>query len=109
VVTLLACSLQQVEITVDIVPGSRLAQLHGVTQVVERTTCSYGLALDFQHIAATHGLSVAGIDDAGEVRAVERPDHPFFVATLYQPQLRSVPGSPHPVFAGLLAAAASST
>jgi CTP synthase (UTP-ammonia lyase) len=109
VVTLLACSLQQMEITVDLASGSRLAQLHGVSQVVERTTCSYGLAVGFQHIAATEGMSVAGTDDTGEVRAVERPDHPFFVATLYQPQLRSAPGSPHPVFAGLLAAAASST
>jgi CTP synthase (UTP-ammonia lyase) len=109
VVTLLACSLQQVEITVDLASGSRLARLHGMSQVVERTTCSYGLAVDFQHIAAAEGMSVAGTDDTGEVRAVERPDHPFFIATLYQPQLRSAPGSPHPVFAGLLAAAASST
>ena len=32
-------------------------------------------------------------------------DHPFFVGTLYQPQLRSAPGLSHPVFIGLLDAA----
>jgi CTP synthase (UTP-ammonia lyase) len=57
------------------------------------------------HIAGVGGMAVAATDRTGEVRAVERPDHPFFVATLYQPQLRSAPGAPHPVFTGLLAAA----
>lgn len=81
--------------------------MHGGTRIVERTTCSYGLAVDLQHIASAEGMSVVATDDTGEVRAVARPDHPFFLATLYQPQLRSAPGSPHPVFTGLLAAAAA--
>jgi CTP synthase (UTP-ammonia lyase) len=105
VITLLSCSLQQVELAVELAPGSRLAQLHAVASVVERTTCSYGLAVGLQHIAGVGGMAVAATDCTGEVRAVERPDHPFFVATLYQPQLRSAPGAPHPVFTGLLAAA----
>jgi CTP synthase (UTP-ammonia lyase) len=47
---------------------------------------------------------VSGVDQTGEVRAVERDDHPFFLATLYQPQLRSSPGAPHPVWLGFLRA-----
>jgi CTP synthase (UTP-ammonia lyase) len=104
VITLLSCSLQDQTITVDLAPGSRLANLYGVTRAVERTTCSYGLAPELQHIASENGLRVSAIDDTGEVRAIERVDHPFFVATLYQPQLRSAPGAPHPVFVGLLEA-----
>jgi CTP synthase (UTP-ammonia lyase) len=91
--------------SVDLAPGSRLANLYGVSRAVERTTCSYGLAPEVQHIANENGLRVAATDDTGEVRAIERVDHPFFVATLYQPQLRSAPGAPHPVFVGLLEAA----
>ncbi len=65
-----------------------------------------------------HARNLAGIPDAvhaeygaggtavisplAQVRAIERVDHPFFLATLYQPQLRSEPGRPHPVFVGLL-------
>ena len=105
VITPLVCSLQGQEITVDLAPGSLLARLYASARVVERTTCDYGLAPDAQHLAGEYGMRVSGTDDAGEVRAVERPDHPFFIGTLYQPQLRSLPGRPHPVFIGLLQAA----
>jgi CTP synthase (UTP-ammonia lyase) len=105
VITLLACSLQDQTITVELTPGSRLAALHGTRQVVEHTTCSYGLAPEVQHIAGEHGMRIAATDATGEVRAIEREDHPFFMGTLYQPQLRSAPGTPHPVFVGLLEAA----
>jgi len=87
--------------------GSRLAELYGTLRAVERTNCSYGLAPEVQHIANEHGMQVTATDATGEVRAIERIDHPFFIATLYQPQLSSAPGAPHPVFAGLLAAARS--
>ena len=72
--------------------------------VRERTTCSYGLAPNVQHIADDYGMLTAGTDETGEVRAIERIDHPFFVGTLYQPQLSSKPSAPHPVFVGLLGA-----
>lgn len=105
VITQLLCSLQGREITVDLVSGSLLARLYTSAQVTERTTCDYGLAPDAQHLAGEFGMQVAGTDDTGEVRAIERPDHPFFVGTLFQPQLRSTPDRPHPVFVGLLNAA----
>lgn len=108
VISLLACSLQGRTITVELIPGSQLASLCGSLAVLEHTTCSYGLSPEMQHIAGEHGMRVAAVDDTGEVRAIERSDHPFFLATLYQPQLRSAAGHPHPVFAGLLKAAVGS-
>jgi CTP synthase (UTP-ammonia lyase) len=102
VISMLACSLQDQTISVELTPGSRLAALYRTLRVVERTTCSYGLAPELQHIAGEHGMRVAGTDATGEVRAIERTDHPYFVCTLYQPQLSSSPGAPHPVFVGLL-------
>jgi CTP synthase (UTP-ammonia lyase) len=107
VITALACSLQGREIAVDLTPGSLLSRLHGgEPSVRERTTCDYGLAPALQHLAGRHGMRVAGVDDTGEVRAIERDDHPFFVGTLYQPQLRSRHDDPHPVLRGFLRAAA---
>lgn len=103
-ISLLACSLQDQTIEVRLRPGSVLAGLHGAETATERTTCSYGLAPELQFIADGHGLVASGTDGTGEVRAVERPDHPFFVGTLYQPQLSSTPAEPHPVFLGFVRA-----
>jgi CTP synthase (UTP-ammonia lyase) len=80
--------------------------LYRQARSLEHTTCNYGLAPELQHLAGQHGLRIAATDATGEVRAVERVDHPFFLGTLYQPQLRSTPAAPHPVFVGLLEAAA---
>jgi len=109
VITLLECSLQDQTITVELTRGSLLATLYATKRVVEDTTCSYGLSPEVQHIAGEHGMRIAATDATGEVRAIERIDHPFFVGTLYQPQLRSAPAAPHPIFVGLLEAAHAAT
>lgn len=104
VVTLLACSLADNEIDIAVTPGSKLHDIYGADTGQERTTCNYGLAPAFDHIARTAGLRVGAVDDTGEVRAVERDDHPFFMATLYQPQLSSSPAHPHPIWSAFVAA-----
>jgi CTP synthase (UTP-ammonia lyase) len=108
VITPLACSLLDQSITIDVTPNSLLARLYGRARAREKTTCSYGLAPDMQHIADEHGMRTAATDETGEVRAIERVDHPFFVGTLYQPQLTSSAGAPHPILVGFLKAAAAS-
>ena len=105
VVSLLSCSLDGQIIDVALTPGTRLSELHdGAATARELTTCNYGLAPEWQHIASEGGMVVSAVDGTGEVRAVERTDHPFFVGTLYQPQLRSTAAEPHPVFVGFLRA-----
>lgn len=106
-VSWLACSINGADITVAPTPDSHLSKLHGGAEsVVERTTCNYGLNPDFEDVMSGHGMRVGGRDDLNEVRAVELIDHPFFVATLYLPQLSSTVDHPHPIFTGLVAAAA---
>ena len=36
---------------------------------------------------------------------VELPDHPWFLATQFHPELKSRPNHPHPLFASFVAAA----
>jgi CTP synthase (UTP-ammonia lyase) len=103
-ISLLACSLQAQQIEVELRPGSALRQLHQADRAVEATTCNYGLNPRLQHVAESCGMIVSAVDDTGEVRAIERPEHPFFVATLYQPQLTSTLDRPHPLFLGFLRA-----
>ena len=50
----------------------------------------------------TKRLSDAGVvfsahDDAGDVRALELPGHPFFLGTLFQPELAGDGTRAHPV------------
>jgi CTP synthase (UTP-ammonia lyase) len=47
---------------------------------------------------------VSGVGLEGEIRIVELPGHPFFVATLFLPQARSTADRPHPLLAGYAAA-----
>ena len=104
VVTALACSLTATEIIIDVEPVSQVAAAsRGATRLVERTNCNYGLEPSMAWIAEAEGLRVVARDDTGEARAVERTDHPFFVATLYQPQRH--PDQPHPLLIAFARAA----
>ena len=102
VVSLLSCSLRDNTIDIELRPGTALRRVYGSPVAQERTTCNYGLEPAFDYIASTGGLRVAAIDGTGEVRAIEHESHPFFVATLYQPQLSSEPGRPHPIWAAFV-------
>jgi len=48
---------------------------------------------------------VAARDSTGDVRAVELDGHPFFVATLYQPERSGLAGRRHPLVAAFVDAA----
>jgi CTP synthase (UTP-ammonia lyase) len=56
-------------------------------------------------LLSARGLIIsARADDAG-VEAVELPAHPFFLATLFQPQIGALSGQPlHPVISAIVAA-----
>ena len=52
------------------------------------------------------GLSVAGINPERKlVEIIELPDHKYFVASQFHPELKSRPLNPHPLFVGLIKAA----
>jgi CTP synthase (UTP-ammonia lyase) len=105
VVSALSCSLDGTDIALRVRSGTRLCGLYGRTDgIVERTTCNYGLNPSLQANIEASGLVVSATDHTTEARAVERIDHPYFIGTLYQPQLRSTPSDPHPVFLGLVRA-----
>ena len=101
----LSCSLIGAEGAIRPVPGTRLFAIYGQTPRVERYHCSYGLAPGYRHLAESDGMRVAALDDQGETRAVERDGRWFWLATLFQPELSSPAGRPHPVIAEFVAAA----
>jgi CTP synthase (UTP-ammonia lyase) len=98
VVAPLACSLVGEEREVTCVPGTRLAAICGTAPFTGFHWCNYGLAGAFTERLVDAGVVVsAHAPDAG-VEGIELPDHPFFVATLFQPQIGALSGAPlHPL------------
>lgn len=93
----LACALVEKSGTIHLAPDSILAQAYGATEIVEEYHCSFGLAREYELRLERGGLSIVGRDEAGEVRAVELAGHPFFVATLFQPERAALTGKTPPV------------
>ena len=67
--------------------------------MVEDFYCNYGLNPDYRPAFERAGLRVSGLGADGEVRIVELPQHPFFLATLFCFQTRSADRT-HPLVAG---------
>jgi GrpB-like predicted nucleotidyltransferase (UPF0157 family) len=83
----LACSLVGEWREVRTVPGTQAARLCGPGPLPGYHLCSYGLAVEYEPVLEAAGLVVAGrAPDAG-VEIVELPGHPFFMASLFQPQV----------------------
>jgi len=90
-------------------PGCRLAAIYRSNQVDEEYFCNYEVNRQYLEDLKNAGLRLTAFDENGELRAVELPDHRFFVATLFQPQLSSAEDRPHPLIAEYLATAISSS
>jgi CTP synthase (UTP-ammonia lyase) len=105
VIDKLACSLVGQAHEVQIAPGTRAHGAYGVERAVEQFRCTYGLNPLYREALTGGPLQVAGTDAEGEVRIVELPAHPFYIATLYLPQLTSSAEAPHPLIVAYLKAA----
>ncbi len=104
-VSKLACSLVGRTQTIKIIPGSLVHRAYGQEEVTEQFACSYGLNPQFRDKVEKGQLKITGVGLDGEVRVVEVSDHPFYVATLFLPQISSYPESPHPLIVAYLRAA----
>ncbi|MBR3085957.1 MAG: CTP synthase [Kiritimatiellae bacterium] len=95
--------------------GSLAARLYGKgkmrnaeCEISERHRHRYELAngSEAQKALEAAGLCASGLSPDGElVEIVERRDHPYFIASQFHPEFKSRPTAPHPLFAGLVAAA----
>ncbi len=106
VVSKLGCSLKGKEQEIHICSGTRAFRAYGRSTVSEQFVCNYGLNPQYRKQIEIHPLRVSGVDRQGDVRIVELDDHPFFMTTLFQPQIASQPGRPHPLVVAYLKAVA---
>lgn len=88
-------------------PGSYLHAFYNRDVVTEEFFCNYEVSPDFEGSIIEAGFAITARGENGEIRAIEAPKHRFFVATLFQPQLSSKPGKPHPIIVEFLRAASN--
>ena len=104
-VTQLDCSLAGRELMIALAPESRVARIYGALEAREQYYCNFGVNPDKTKLLRSGELQVTGSDAEGEIRVVELPAHPFFIGTLFVPQLRSSAERPHPLVTAFLRAA----
>jgi CTP synthase (UTP-ammonia lyase) len=104
VVVALECSLVGHEGPIALEPGSLIARAMGVERSFERYHCAYGIAAPYVERLEAAGVRFSARDEAGDVRALELPGHPFFLCTLFQPELAGDGSRAHPVVRAFAAA-----
>ncbi len=93
----LSCSLVGESGLIKLAAGSKAAAAYAKDKTTEEYHCNYGLNAAYRERLEAGGMKVTGVDEAGDVRIVELEEHPFFVATLFQPELSAYRGVPHPM------------
>jgi CTP synthase (UTP-ammonia lyase) len=83
----LACPLVAWNGDVRVQSGSLAKRVLGTDLIMGRYHCAYGLSSTYRDVLQQHGMRLSGVDEDGEVCIAELPDHPFFLATLFQPEL----------------------
>ncbi|MFB4316148.1 CTP synthase [Actinomadura sp. 21ATH] len=92
----------------DLAEGSIVRELYGEAKASERHRHRYEVNNSYREQLEKAGLVFSGLSPDGRlVEYVELPReaHPFFVGTQAHPEFLSRPTRPHPLFAGLIAAA----
>lgn len=97
-----ACSLVGRELVVSLRPESLVVRAYGTTITSERYYCNFVVNSEYNSALAASDLAVVGSDSEGAIRVVELRNHPFFVGTLFVPQLRSRIETPHPLVVSFL-------
>ena len=86
--------------------NSHAAAIYGSTAISERHRHRYEVNAHYKEPLERGGLVFSGMSPDGELpEVIERPDHPWFVAVQFHPELKSKPFDPHPLFRSFIEAA----
>lgn len=105
VIAPLSCSLVEQHGAVRFEAGSRIAGAYGTLDSHEGYHCNFGVNPAFSDALSDNTLRITAWDEAGEVRGVELPDLPFFVATLFQSERAALQEKDSPLVVAWIQAA----
>jgi CTP synthase (UTP-ammonia lyase) len=102
IISPLDCALVEKSGSVRLAANSRIAVAYGQERTTESYHCRYGLNPEFRAALLAGPLRATAEDDRGEVRGIELDGHPFFVATLFQPERAALRGEAAPLVAAFV-------
>lgn len=102
VISQLTCSLIEKEGEIFFKDSGFAKKLYGVNQAIETFHCNYGFNSLYIDLLKKSKMKISGEDKEGEVRIIELEGHPFFIATLFQPERSSLKGKTHPLINAFL-------
>ena len=86
--------------------GSLAARCYGELRISERHRHRYEVNNRYRELFEQAGFAFSGLSPDGSlVEILEWPEHPFFIASQFHPELKSRPNRPHPLFREFVAAA----
>ena len=87
-------------------PGSKAAAVYATEHISERHRHRSEVNIKYKEQLERAGMAIYGTSPDGKLpEIVERPDHPWFVAVQFHPELKSKPFAPHPLFVEFVRAA----
>ena len=90
----------------DIKPKTRTAKEYRKKHITERHRHRWEINNRYRNRLENHGLVISGINtELNLAEIIEYPDHPWFIASQFHPELKSRLNSAHPLFRGFIGAA----
>ncbi|MEP7038542.1 MAG: CTP synthase [Acidobacteriota bacterium] len=103
--TQLSCSLVKTEATIKLKENSRTRRIYEADEIIEQYHCNFGFNQEYEFLFEKSEMKITGADANGEPSVVELASHPFFVATLFQPERSALSGKAHPLILAFIEAA----
>jgi len=107
VIAQLSCSLVETMELIKLKKNSRIRRICGKDEINEQYHCNFGFNPNYSSVFEKSEMQTTGADANGEPRVIELANHPFFIATLFQPERSALRGKPHPLVCAYLEAAKS--
>jgi len=105
VINRLACSLENRGGVIRLQAGTRVAAAYRRHETTESFNCNFGFDVRYEDQLVRSGLKVSGRDPSGDVRVIELANHPYFIATLFQPERSAFTARVHPLIKAFVEAA----
>ena len=87
----------------ELLEDTNISKLYGGTLISERHRHKLEFNNKYTEKFEDNGMSVIGTNpETGFVEIVEFLNHPFFYGTAFNPQFKSRPNKPHPIFLGFV-------
>lgn len=105
VIARLACSLENRGGVIRLQAGTKIAATYRRHEITESFNCNFGFDARYEDQLTQSGLKISGRDPSGDARVVELPNHPFFIATLFQPERSAFTARAHTLIKAFVEAA----